>query len=210
MIIAGCALVCLCVCLPMFLTYKPVNRPFGAVFKTLGSLCATIPAFIAAVKLDEHAWICVIALLLCCVADFLLEVVFPAGMGCFGCAHIVFTAWYITAAGFTLPHLICIICLMLIGAYVIYKWRAKIGRYIPAFALYCILLCVMAGSGIAGGLALYNITGWLTAAGAALFALSDAMVCRKLFFTESNRFNAVTMIIYYSALLCISSACLYL
>ena len=62
---------CLLICLPFFMHYKSVMRyRLAASYKTLGTLCAACLALTAALRLDEHCWICFAALLIHAAADY--------------------------------------------------------------------------------------------------------------------------------------------
>lgn len=206
----ACLTVCLGLCLPLFQHYRPINRPLGAAFKSIGSLCAVILAAIAALKLDESAWVCFAALLTCAAADWLLDMFFPVGLGFFGAAHLILITWYLHLCAFTLAHILCILFAMGIVAFLLYRWKKEIGKHIMPFALYGCVLSIMTGCGIAGGLMSYTPAGWLTAAGAVLFFISDGMVTRNLLFHESRSFSIAFMIIYYTALHLIGGACLFI
>ena len=67
-------LLCLGVCLPMFMYWKSVSKySLAAMYKAAGTLCALIPALVAAIRLDPHCWICAAGILLCAAGDYLLE-----------------------------------------------------------------------------------------------------------------------------------------
>ena len=62
---AGLCVVCFGICLPLFLYYKKCLRlHLAAAYKTLGTLCAFLPALIAAIRLEPAYWVCAAALLL--------------------------------------------------------------------------------------------------------------------------------------------------
>ncbi len=72
--IAGICVICLGVCLPLYMYYKGKLRfPMACSYKSLGTLCAFLPALVAAIRLDPHCWFCAAALLLYAVADTVLE-----------------------------------------------------------------------------------------------------------------------------------------
>ena len=63
--IAGLCVVCFGICLPLFLYYKKSLRlHLASAYKSLGTLCAFLPALIAAIRLEPACWICAAALLL--------------------------------------------------------------------------------------------------------------------------------------------------
>ena len=61
-VMIGCSLLCLCLCLPLFFHFKPRNLSLAALFKSLGTLCALVPALISALRLEPVSWIFVAAL----------------------------------------------------------------------------------------------------------------------------------------------------
>ena len=73
MFIPGCCVLCLCVCLPLFMLNKYKDLKLAVCFKVLGTLCAFCLALVAAIRLDRLAWLCSAALLVFAAADFCLE-----------------------------------------------------------------------------------------------------------------------------------------
>ena len=53
--IIGAPALCLLVCLPFFMHYKAIMRyHLASMYKSAGTLCALIPALVAAIRLDPH------------------------------------------------------------------------------------------------------------------------------------------------------------
>ena len=87
-------LLCLGVCLPMFMYWKSAAKyTLAAMYKAAGTLCALIPALVAAIRLDPHCWICAAGILLCAAGDYLLEFSTLLGGGFFLAGHICYIAF---------------------------------------------------------------------------------------------------------------------
>ena len=187
---AVCSLV-LFVCLPCFLYYKQHLRyRLAAAYKVLGTLGAASLALIAALRLEPHCWICFAALLIHAVADYLLEFNFFSSL-----------------FPVTLVHLIAVLCLLGMTAYLFWRGHAPMGKRMPLFIVYGVVLAVSCGFAIAG-LTAHTLQGQLIAAGGALFFISDAMLLARLLFTASSSVDWVIMITYYAAQLLFGISCL--
>ena len=199
---------CLFVCLPFFLHYKQLLRyRLAAAYKTLGTLCAAVPALISALRLDQHCWICFAALLLHAVADYLLEFNFYLGTGFFLAGHICYIGFFSAMYPVTAVHVISVLCLMGIIAFLIWRWRVPSGRRIPLFIVYGAVLSVTCGFALAA-LTAHTLPGRMTAVGGALFFISDAMLFARLLFTASHGVDWAIMISYYAAQLLFGLSCL--
>ncbi|MBQ9251561.1 MAG: lysoplasmalogenase [Clostridia bacterium] len=207
-ILLGCAVLSLGTCLPLFLHYKPLKLPLAACFKSLGTLCAMVPALTAALKLDPLYWIFVAAISLHAVADYLLEYVFEVGLGFFLLGHVCYIIAFLRLFPVGVPHLVLLVCFLAYLAYLFYRHRTLIGKNMLPFAVYGIILCVMAASGIAGGATNYGWSGLMVALGAALFFFSDNMVFRGLLFPNRPRYDVLIMVTYYLAQLLLGGSCL--
>ena len=204
---AVCALT-LFVCLPFFMHYKTALRyKLAASFKSLGTLGAASLALIAALRLDPRCWVCVAALLLHAVADWLLEFNLFWGEGFFLAGHICYIAFFTNLFPVSAVHLIAAVCLLSVNAYLFWRWRKTIGNRMLPFALYALVLCLTAACAV-GSLTGHTLQGQLIALGGALFFISDVFVLGRLLFTASRAVDWAVMILYYSAQLLIGISCL--
>ena len=208
LILPGCALVCLGVCLPLFLHYKPLKLPLAAAFKSLGTVCALIPALVAALKLNSLNWIFAAAILLHAAADSLLEFWFEGGLGAFLLGHICYIIGFLKLFPLQAAHLVLAVCFLAFLGVMLYRHRTSIGKNMLPFALYGIVLCVMASCGIAGGATTYSWKGMMIALGAALFFFSDYMLFLRLLYPNRKRSNLLIMVTYYLAQLLLGGSCL--
>ena len=209
-ILIGCAAVSLGACLPLFLHYKPIKLSLAAAFKSLGTLCALIPALIAALRLDPLCWFFVAAIALHLAADYLLEFVFEIGAGIFMLGHICYTIAFLKSYPLTAAHPILFVCLMGFLLYMFYRHRSLIGKNMRPFIVYAAALCVMVSCGIAGGASVYGWSSAMIALGAALFFFSDCMVFRRMIFPNRNRHDTLIIATYYLAQLLLGGSCLFL
>ena len=199
---------CLFVCMPLYIHYKQALRLNLAVaYKALGTLCAVSMALIASIRLDPHCWVCFAALLLHAAADVLLEYNVYLGAGFFLAGHICYIAFFTNLFPVTAVHLIVFAGLLVIVAVCFWRWRKSIGKQMPMFVVYAVVLAAMAACAI-GGLTANTLRGQLTAIAGALFFISDALVLGRLLFAADRSVDWAIMILYYGAQLLIGASCL--
>ena len=205
---AGVSVLCLFVCLPFFLHYKrALHYRIAASFKSMGTLCAAAMALTAAVKLDPVCWVCFAALILHAAADWVLEFSLPVGGGLFLIGHLCYIAFFTGLFPPGTVHLICSVCLLGILAFLFWRWRSRIGKQMPLFAVYGAVLSVMCACAVSG-LTGHTTQGQLIAAAGALFFLSDTMLFCRLLFSAGRWADWAVMIAYYGAQLLIGFSCL--
>ena len=91
--------------------------------------------------------------------------------------------------------------------FLLWRWRRLVGKQLPFFAIYAVVLSITAACAIAG-LSAHTLQGQMIALGGALFFLSDAMILGRTLFTATHAVDWVIMITYYSAQLLIAASCL--
>ena len=210
LIALGCAAVCLLVCMPLYMRYKTQRLSLAVCFKSLGTLCALVPALIGALKLSPLCWFCVTAVAIHAAADAVLEYRFVHGMGLFLLGHLCYIVFFLKrfpalSAG---PILICFGMLAACFGVLLWKHRKAVGKNVPAFAVYAGVLCAMTACGAAGGLASYTSGGMLVAAGTALFCFSDGMIFRSLLYPSPRSLDWVVLTTYSAAQLLLGASCL--
>lgn len=204
----GVCAICFLVCMPLYLYYKRnLVLHLAVAFKSLGTLCAFLLALIAAIRLEPRCYIAAGALLIYAAADVLLEYSFMLGAGFFLAGHIFSTAFFLNLYPVSASHAILMILLLLSMFFVFWRWRKQIGKQMPVFSVYGIILCAMAASAVSCFM-LHNSIGTLIACGGALFFLSDFMILRRLLFPSGTSYDWAIMITYYASLLMIGIACL--
>ena len=186
---------------------RSLRLNLAAAYKTLGTLCAAVLAMTAALRLDQRCWICFAGLLLHAVADCLLEFNFYLGAGLFIAGHIFYIGFFSFLFPVSSMHLIIVLILLGIVAFLVWRWRGLIGKRMPFFAVYGAFLAVSCGFAVAC-LSGHTLQGQLIAAGGALFFLSDAMLLGRLLFSATRPVDWAIMITYYTAQLLIGSSCL--
>jgi len=203
-----CALICLGVCLPLFFRYKPLRLPLAVAFKSLGTLCALVPALVAALRLDSVYWIFVAATVFRALSDALLEFSFGHGLGVCLLSHLCYTLAFLKLFPLTVTHLILLVGMLALVAWLLYHHRARVGKSILPCAVFGIMLSLMAACGIAGGTAVYGWQGILMALGAAMTFFSDGLLFHGIIFPQSPRHNVLILFTCYLAQLLICGACL--
>ena len=206
--IAGVCIVCLGICLPLFMHYKKSLRlPLATAYKCLGTLCAFLPALIAAIRLDPRCYVFAAALLIYAVADGFLEFSFMAGAGFFLAGHIIAAAFFLNLSSVSAVQPVCFLLLGGMMAFVYWRWRKPIGKKMTAFAVYGASLVFMCACAI-GCFMLNNLMGILFACGGALFCISDFMLLRRILFPSDPSLSWMIMITYYASLLLFGIGCL--
>ena len=208
--IIGVPALCLLVCLPQFMHYKHSMRySLAAMFKSAGTLCALIPALVAAIRLDPRCYICVLGLLLHAAADYLLEFNLLFGGGFFLAGHICYIAFFSILFPLTAVHMICLAILLAVLIYTFIRYRDKIGKKAPLLVIYGVSLSVMCAFAV-GSLSAGIFPGIMIAAGGALFFISDYILLHRTIYTAGRAVSWVIMITYYSAQLLFGISCLYI
>ncbi len=208
--IAGLCAVCFGICLPLFMHYKRSLRlHLASSYKVTGTLCAFLPALIAALRLDPRCYVCAGAILLYAVADYLLEFSPLLGAGFFLAGHICNISFFLNLVPVSVLHLICLLLLGGMMAFVCFRFRKQLGKQLPAFAVYGTSLVFMSACAI-GCFPSGTLAGILIACGGALFYLSDAMLIRRTLFPSDISLSWAIMITYYAANLLFGIACLQL
>ena len=207
----GAAFLCLGVCLPLFMFYKCALRPvLAAMFKSLGTACALIIALVAALRLDPRCFICAAALLFHLSADYALEFSFSLGFGLFIAGHACYIAYFCQVYPLTSAHGLCLLGFLAILAVLLFRWKKAAGKQLPLFAVYGVILCLLAASAVGGGIFSHTTGGILAAAGAALFYISDALLCQQILFPVPRSVPWLVMGTYYAAQLLLASSCMLL
>ena len=207
--IIGAAALSLFVCLPLFQYYKKnMQLPLACAFKVLGTLCAAMLVLVAAIKLDPRCWVFFVGMMFHLAADAVLEFRFQIGAGLFLAGHIAYIAYFTQLWPVSSLHFVCFAILLVLAAVLLYQWRKPIGKQMPLFILYAVVLTAMASCAIAGGISSYTKSGILAALGAAFFLVSDAFLLRRILFPSPRAMNWFVMVTYYSAQLLFGAACL--
>ena len=207
--LSGCFILCMFICLPLYLHYKPRSLHLAVSFKALGTLCAFVPALVASLKLDPCYWFFAAALILHAAGDVLLECFFSLGMRAFLLGHVCYFLAFWKMFPVQLSCFILFLCFIGYLAYLFYKNRNKIGKSILPFAVYGAILSLTAAGGIAGGSSAYSWKGWMIVLGSALFFFSDYLIFRNLLYPSHSRNSKLIMITYYLAQLLLGGSCLF-
>lgn len=193
-------------CLPMFMRVKPLRTPQRLMWKGLGTTCGLVLALVGAAQGGGSRWLCVAGLALCVAADIMLELRFMVGMGLFIGGHLCYITWFLRRSAFGRVQIITFAVLLLIAVYLLIRWSPLIGRRMIPFTIYALILCTMGACGV--GCIRGTLPGMLTALGAVMFVISDAMVCRGVIARVPRSLDWAAMILYYAAQLCFGSAAL--
>ena len=208
--IIGICVICLGICMPMYKYYKASLRLHLACgYKSIGTLCAFMAAMVAAIRLNPQCWFCAAAIMLYAVADTVLEYNFIFGAGIFLAGHIFNIAFFIKQAPVSIFHLIGFLLLSVVSGFAFWKWRNQIGKQLPAFISYGVVLMIMCVSALAC-FTTNTLSGILIALGGALFYISDFILLREVLFPSEKVLDWVVMFTYYSSVLLFGISCLQL
>ncbi len=204
----GAPVLCMFVCLPLFMHYKQhLQYRLASLYKSTGTLCALIPALVAAIRLDPRCYICVAAIGLHAAADYALEFNMYLGAGLFMAGHICYIAFFLQLFPLSPVHIAGLICLFAIFAFVLYRNRKVVGKQMLPFAVYGSVLCVMTASAL-GCMSSFVPQGMMIAAGGTLFFISDAILLHRALYPAGKAVSWIIMVTYYAAQLLIGLSCL--
>ena len=173
---------------------KHVPKTRESILKVIPTACALL--FSLTGRGGAYGWPVSAGLLMCVLADWILDYRFPIGVACFGSAHILFiTAFFIRGgAGIETLAAFCICAIVFTVLLSGERTRKNLLGMLPTCA-YCLALCCLVASSVKAGT--------LCAAGALLFAVSDTLLGLRLFY--GKRFGGwIIMGTYYGALYLIS------
>ena len=147
-----------------------------------------------------YAYLIAAGLLLCCVADYLLEFWFVPGVTAFGAAHLLFTLGFLLKGSVHWWNALIFVSVFSAMFAVFFRHRKNAPKQAPFFAyvLYVTVLSLMLSLAVSAGV-------WY-ALGAALFVFSDLLLGLRLFdMCKSRPLNWILMAAYYLALLMIAA-----
>ena len=194
--------------LPMMLSFCYIynaTRSFGStMWRSVAKCGATFVAVITAVlgivlfNRPANAWLLALALLFCCIADFVIERDFRFGVISFGLAHLVLIGYIAQLGGFRW------------GIALIFRqYLHSLGSMLLPMVLYPLVLSFM--TAMAGTLPFAVSTQWiLFALGAAAFCISDLFVARDFICGITGTQKNGALILYYLAVYAMASIQLYL
>ncbi len=201
------AILSLGLCLPMFMRCKARKLSVQSqCWKAMGTLCALVLALGGAIPFGGSRWLGAGALLLCAIADVMLERKFYVGMGFFMGGHLCYIAWFLQRQQLGRLQVIVFAVLLVAAVCLILKLCSLLKEKLVPYSAYAAVLITMCACGVgctAGGTA-----GILTAIGAVLFVVSDMMVCWGTLKSTSVPFDWTTMVLYYIAQLCLGAGVL--
>lgn len=166
------------------------SRMPGLLFKCCATLMAALVCLLGALQAGGTAqWLLFAGLIACMTADGVLGVNFMAGTAAFGLGHILYMIAFCVNKAPSWGSLLVFVLAMSVLTALFLRWKAFIGRRLPAFYAYGTLLCAM--------LALAFSQSPLLFAGAALFAFSDGTLAYLIFVKRNARLDYVSLAAYY-------------
>lgn len=169
---------------------KRYSRPFAIACKGAATLCACLLAAVGAARTGLGSdWALAAGLLLCTVADVVLDLRFVAGMGVFSLGHAAYCAAYILKNPPGTLNFLLMVALMVSVVLGALKFSRRLGHRAAPFTLYALVLCVM--------LSLAATQKPVLAFGALFFVISDATLARNLLLGATRRQDYASLGCYY-------------
>ena len=191
--------------LPMMLSFCYVyntTRSFGSTMWRSAAKCGA--TFVAA-----NAWLLALALLFCCIADFVIERDFRFGVISFGLAHLVLIGYIAQLGGFRWGTVVAALIIYGIIALIFRQYLHSLGSMLLPMVLYPLVLSFM--TAMAGTLPFAVSPQWiLFALGAAAFCISDLFVARDFICGITGTQKNGALILYYLAVYAMASIQVYL
>lgn len=179
-----------------------VTRPQGvSVWRSLAKCGATFMAAITAVlgivlyERDAGSWLLAAGLMLCCIADFVIERSFIGGVAGFALAHAAFI-WYILTLNRPVWQSVPIaLALFGLAALLFSRELKQFGKMRVLLLLYAAMLSAMAALALALPAACSMRYARL-ALGAAAFAVSDIFVAKDALLGATDRQRNGALLLY--------------
>lgn len=135
-------------------------------------------------------WWLAMGLMLCALADVLLELRFPLGMLAFALGHLCYIAALLRMGGLGAFHLVVFGLLAMNGLFVSFRLRRRLSQPVYFVYPYMLVIAMMLSLSLDKRLSM--------AVGAASFALSDALILSRLAgFGQHPRQGDAIMLLYY-------------
>lgn len=209
MLLIGCSVLSLLICLPLYLSYRKSSPVLGSCFRALATLCAFVPALVAALRLEPRCAVCAVALLLFTAADFVLEFRMIPALILVCTGELCFAFFFLNRFGFSVTCLICLVISVFMLIMTLYRWREPIGQHRPVFSLSGAILCLMLSLGISGGLSGFSLSGILFTAGCAICPIGRFMLWKGFLFPQSRLFLTLSSFLCVVSELLLGIACLF-
>lgn len=162
----------------------------ASAFKGGATCCAAVVALNGAITGGStEGYLLALGLLICAVADVVLNYRFIAGMGVFALGHMCYCTAYIIAvppATLNLALMLMLVSVVFFGAL---KFKTRLGARAVPFVLYALVLCAM--------LSLSVTQKPMLAIGAIFFIISDITLARNLLWGATRRQSYISLGCYY-------------
>lgn len=161
-------------------------------FKGLTTFFACLLALFAYIQTgQQYALMMVSGISLCAIADVLLEINFLWGTGCFAAGHVLYLVSFILRRQPGLPSFILFVLLALTSTTIMLRFKKQVEFNLLPFYIYSLII----GAMVAVAFAQHP----LVFLGAVLFAVSDAIIARRLLFPKKNPWDRACILLYYLA-----------
>ncbi len=167
------------------------TRRTTLAFKGLTTLTAAMLALYAfCLREEPYAFVLAAGLLLCAAADVMLEHRFHLGMALFASGHFAYILSFFLRGAPGLLSFVVFFVTAFTAALAACSVRRKVGFNVLPYFAYALVIIAM--------LSLSLSQPPLTVLGAALFAVSDALIARRLIQPEARSFDNTCIALYYA------------
>jgi len=134
---------------------------------------------------------------LCLIGDLVLGLHFFAGMGAFFLGHACYVTSFLHSAPPSLLNLPAFLIPAAIMAFLFSRWRHLILKNMLPYCVYATALCTLLAFALPLPFTLGGRTGIFSALGAALFVMSDVLLCREILKKSTRFFDVLSLTLYY-------------
>lgn len=196
---AGAAAGMFVILMPAYLIFKEKKKKAVSVTaKGLCTLLAVLLCFSGALRIGTAAaWWMTAGLFVCMIADIAIELQFISGVAAFLLGHLCYITAFSHMAPFAYGSLL--VFLVTYGLFFLFFTKSfdKMGSAKIPLIIYAAVISAMLSIAVMLPLTL-GTRGWITAAGAVLFVISDMTLARNMYIRCTRLSDAFSLTCYYA------------
>ena len=195
----GAAVVMLAILMPVYLSINQrTNKALALIVKGLCTFVAAVICFVGAWRSDTaNAWFITAGLFFCLVGDVTLGIHFITGVLFFLFGHLCYLAAFFGIAPFSLWSMPVFLVVFSLIAFLFLKRTGRLPYPRLPLCFYAAVICLMLSTAVLLP-AWAGMRGWVTAAGAVLFVLSDSLLATTMLYRRSDLINGISLTCYYA------------
>ena len=194
----GAAVLMFTVLMPAYLHTKQGGETIRAlILKGLCTLMAVLLCLVGAWQSGTaDSWWMVVGLSLCLVGDVVLGIQFVGGVCAFLLGHLCYITAFLNKAPFSLWSITAFIGILMVIIRLFYRFIKKMGNLQIPLCIYATVISAMLSIAIILPFTIGKC-GFLPAAGAALFVLSDLLLLRNMLVQKTQFSDSFSLTCYY-------------